>query len=361
METATIDLESLKKQWTPAPVEVLTVQPEALTARFSPCGRFLAAGGYDGRVRRWRVDGEQSVELEPLVGLGGWVQEIAFAPTGDLLVGVDSWGAIVAWRNEDGGLAWRRDEAHRGWIRGLSVAPQGSPEDRLVATGAADGLVRLWRLADGEPQGELAAEDDVHCVEFRPGTDAIELVAGTLHGRVRHWRLPEQTAARDLDASQLYRYDRIQDVGGVRVLRFGPDGATLAAGGTQPKNGGTVQGEPTILLYDFASGELRKTLALGPASECYVHDIWLHESGIIGAVTCGTPGSGKLTLRRADDETPLFASQNLPNCHSLSVHPDGRRLAVTTTNRDSNGNGRRLDKDGNYAGNSTPIHVLRWE
>jgi len=49
----------------------------------------------------------------------------------------------------------------------------------------------------------------------------------------------------------------------------------------------------------------------------------------------------------------------MPNCHSLSVHPDAAQLAVVATNRGSNGNGRRLDKEGRYAGNSSPIHFMQ--
>ena len=37
---------------------------------------------------------------------------------------------------------------------------------------------------------------------------------------------------------------------------------------------------------------------------------------------------------------------------------DNRRFLLTSTNRGSNGNGRRLDKEGNYIGNYSPVHVM---
>jgi hypothetical protein len=40
------------------------------------------------------------------------------------------------------------------------------------------------------------------------------------------------------------------------------------------------------------------------------------------------------------------------------MHPNGQLLAVTATNRGSNGNGRRLNKDGEYAGNTSPVHLF---
>jgi hypothetical protein len=40
------------------------------------------------------------------------------------------------------------------------------------------------------------------------------------------------------------------------------------------------------------------------------------------------------------------------------VHPNGIRLAVSATNGGSNGNGRRIGKDGEYPGNYSPLHIL---
>ena len=49
---------------------------------------------------------------------------------------------------------------------------------------------------------------------------------------------------------------------------------------------------------------------------------------------------------------------NLSNCHAIDVHPDGKTIAITTTVRGSNGNGRKVDADGNYIGNTSPIQLL---
>ena len=60
---------------------------------------------------------------------------------------------------------------------------------------------------------------------------------------------------------------------------------------------------------------------------------------------------------KESDAEPFFETKKMPNCHSLSLHPDGKRLAVVATNGGSNGNGRNL-KDGKYPGNWSPIFVL---
>lgn len=84
----------------------------------------------------------------------------------------------------------------------------------------------------------------------------------------------------------------------------------------------------------------------------------MHPDGFLLAVTSGNPGTGKLLFHRLGDEQPFFSTTKMANCHSVSLHPDGRRLAVVATSKGSNGNGRRVDKDGNYIGNSSPVHLL---
>ena len=54
----------------------LTVEPKALIepeiqvscARYSPCGKFLIAPGFDSHVHRWNVEGEGPVALLPVDG-----------------------------------------------------------------------------------------------------------------------------------------------------------------------------------------------------------------------------------------------------------------------------------------------------
>ena len=64
-------------------------------------------------------------------------------------------------------------------------------------------------------------------------------------------------------------------------------------------------------------------------------------------------------LADSSTEKPARCSQKkLTNPHSLLWHPGGQRLAVVTTSAGSNGNGRPLDKDGNYKTNQSPIQVF---
>ena len=302
------------------------------------------------------LEPDKAVELTALDGHQGWVQSVDFNPGGTRLFTGDSWGQLRVWAFDQLNPMpmWIQETAHAGWLRNLHVSPDG----RSVVTCGRDQSVRIWSAEDGSLQRELNGHgQDVYCVRFHP--DGQTLVSGDDRGVVKHWDLATGKCLGQFDASVLYLLHRLQDVGGVRVLTFDTSGKTLACGGTTPKNGGTVQGAPTVLLFDVESRELKHTLTMGAPTHALVHDIHLHDEGFVMAVTSGTPGQGQLVLQRPGDETPFYLNTKMPNCHSLSVHPDGSQLAVVATNRGSNGNGRRLDKEGRYAGNSSPIHLMQ--
>jgi WD40 repeat protein len=188
--------------------------------------------------------------------------------------------------------------------------------------------------------------------------DGKSIVAGDVKGKVKHWDLASGKLMRDIDAAALYKLDRLQDVGGVWRLAFDEQGQTLAAAGVQQGSGATVQGVPLVLLFDWVTGKQKHSLPLGDKTDCFVHDLLLHAEDFVMAVTSGTPGRGKLVFWRPGDAKPFFETTQMPNCHSLALHADGRRLAVAATSANSNGNGRLL-RNGEYPGNSSPIHILR--
>ncbi len=315
--------------------------------RFSPCGKVLAAGGFECAVHRW--DSAWSA-LPPLAGHNGWVNALAFHADGKRLFSADSWGRLCCWAfaDRDAKPLWTVPEAHAGWVRKLAVSPDG----KTVATCGRDGFVRLWDADKGTRRAEHAHGEDVLALAFAPD--------GSLtHGDLRGVIVRRDAAGKEMrryDARAMYKLDRIQDVGGVRVLLFDPEGKTLIAGGGQPTTGGFVQGAGLLMAFDAATGAVKQSVTIGATNDGYVMDGLWHPSGYIALVTSGQPGVGKLVLHRVGGSAPFFTAP-VPNPHSLALHPDGKRLVVSATSANSSGNGRNLTKDKKYPGNSSPLHT----
>lgn len=353
-----MDTTELLKKYDLKDAGVIAAEPQVAAARFSPCGKVLVAGGYDARVRRWNVEqgttGEMPAprELPALTGHHAWVEGLAFRGDGELLFTADSWGMLCCWAGytaDAPAQKWKHDQAHDGWIRALAVSPDG----KLLASCASDRLVRIWNADDGSKQHEIKLENGPLSLRFAPGG---KLLVGDDRGIVQELKA-DGTLVRRFEASSLYTLSRLQDVGGVVTLATDKEGRLLAVGGTTPKNGGTVVGPPTLIVFDLATGEQKHKVTLGTDNDCYVADVQFHDEGFVSLVTFGTPGMGQLLYLKPGDDKPFF-TKKLTNPHSLAWHPDGKRVAIAATNAGSNGNGRPLDKDGKYKGNSSPIHLF---
>jgi WD40 repeat protein len=348
-----MDTKELLKKYEPAKkATALTAKQQVRLARYSPCGKVLAAGGFDGLVRRWNVEGE-AAEMPPLEGHHAWIDGLAFRGEGELLFTGDSWGQLRCWKGytaEQPELAWKNEQAHDGWIRDCGASPGG----QVVASCGSDGCLRLWDAAGGKLVAEMAkyGRDLLRLAWLPDGT----LLTGDDRGIVKHWK-EDGTLLREFDASVLYSLSRLQDCGGVHALAVDREGKRLAAGGLTPKNGGTVVGPPTLLVFDVGSGKEVQRWKLGADNDAFVGDVHFHDEGFLSVVTYGTPGAGKLLYVAAGEEAPFF-EKKLSNAHSLSWHPSGKSVAVLTTAPGSNGNGRPLDKEGNYKGNTSPIQVF---
>ncbi|WP_034592663.1 NB-ARC domain-containing protein [Hamadaea tsunoensis] len=115
----------------------------------SPDSRTLVTGpSVGGVLRTWDpVTGRQR---QTLVGHGGAVYSIVFAPDGSWFASAGDDGAILLWDADTTGAPWAVLRGHTQWVETVTVAPDGT----WLASGSIDGSVRVWDVDRAEPAGE---------------------------------------------------------------------------------------------------------------------------------------------------------------------------------------------------------------
>ena len=186
------------------------------------------------------------------------------------------------------------------------------------------------------------------------------LVFGDFFSKIQVAPTDLRSVIREIDASGLYLLSRMQDVTGLRVLRFSPDGNTLFAAGCKPAGGGFVKGTPNAITFDYPSGKAKETTVIGGESDGFFLDLAWHPGGFYIAPLSGQPGSGQIVFVRPGEKTSFFADKSMANCQSVALHPGGKLFVAAGTNKGSNGNGKP-STEGPYLSNNSPLHLFALE
>ncbi len=156
---------------------------------WSPDGRRLAVASSLG-VYLYDAETLQQVRF---MESDAWVTSVAFSPDGALLASGAWDNTVRLWRVADG-APLRTLEGHTDRVWSVAFSPDGA----LLASGSGDGTVRLWRVADGAPLRTLEGHTDwVWSVAFSP--DGALLASGSGDGTVRLWRVADGALLRTLE------------------------------------------------------------------------------------------------------------------------------------------------------------------
>jgi WD40 repeat protein len=260
-----------------------------------PVGEPMATAGDDHTVRLWRPVGGR--ELEDLPAMGAPVQDVSYSPDGHLVAAAAAGGTKAAVWNVDTAELVQAMDADTTKVFAVAFSPDGS----VLATGGAEGVIRLWDPQTGALLGQLEGhERAVWSLAF--ATEGDLLISGSGDGTIRRWDWKTKQPVGDP-----LRVGKSR----VEAVDIAPDGSLLA--------GATNDGQ--VVVFDAATGDAlhhldpheESTTALTISAD----GRWLATGGDGNAIEVWDLRSGH-RLEHLDGHTDSIAA--------LAFNADGSRL-----------------------------------
>ena len=208
---------------------------------FSPSGNHLAVASGIGI---WIYDVETTQEHALLTENVGAIRSVSYSPDGTLLASGASDGIVKLW-----------DIAKRQTIATLEGHIVSYSSDGTLLASATSATIKLWDITTRENIATLTGHaDTVNCIAFSP--DGTLLASGAMGGIVKLWDIAKRQTIATL----------IVDTWLVSSVAFSPDGKFLVSGASHEVQLWDVETHQNIFSFEARTGG-RMSLAFSPSGK----------------------------------------------------------------------------------------------
>ena len=172
---------------------------------FSPNNRTLAAAGYEGNIKLWKVPNWAHLGT---LNANGTVHALSFSPDSRTLAGTD-YEAVNLWA-VSAGEKLATLTGHTGWVNATAFSPDG----RSLVSGGDDETLRIW---------------DVTPYRAAPEADIVRIVYFLPRGRNAQWDMWQKLDTLIRDVQDFYADQMARNGFGRKTFTFetDDDGETL--------------------------------------------------------------------------------------------------------------------------------------